>query len=209
MSTPIQGFSKLSKEEKIDWVSQTFTQGDPETKSLLTQYWHEDKTLQKLHDEFIENPEIIVTQRSTRVTTHSGEVGFPGGKWEEGDNNLYETSLRESNEEMSLNGEDVTMLGKLDYLISRHKIEVNPFIATVDKPQDLEANEEIQEIFTVPLSFLLDPKNIKRESIERQGSVWEVPTWSLKNQKIWGLTAMITVNFLNVCFDANIEILEG
>jgi hydroxymethylglutaryl-CoA reductase len=55
MSTPIQGFSKLSKEEKIDWVSQTFTQGDPETKSLLTQYWHEDKTLQKLHDEFIEN----------------------------------------------------------------------------------------------------------------------------------------------------------
>ena len=55
MSTPIQGFSKLSKEEKIDWVSQTFTQGDPETKSLLTQYWHEDKELQKLHDEFIEN----------------------------------------------------------------------------------------------------------------------------------------------------------
>ena len=55
MSTPIQGFSKLSKEEKINWVSQTFTQGDPETKSLLTQYWHEDKALQKLHDEFIEN----------------------------------------------------------------------------------------------------------------------------------------------------------
>lgn len=55
MSTPIQGFSKLSKEEKIDWVSQTFTQGDPETKSLLTQYWHKDKELQKLHDEFIEN----------------------------------------------------------------------------------------------------------------------------------------------------------
>ena len=110
---------------------------------------------------------------------------------------------------MSLNGDDVTMVGKLDYLISRHKIEVNPFIATVDKAQDLKANEEIQEIFTVPLSFLLDLKNITRESIERQGSVWEVPTWSLKNQKIWGLTAMITVNFLNVCFDANIEILEG
>ena len=110
---------------------------------------------------------------------------------------------------MSLNRADVTMLGKLDYLISRHKIEVNPFIATVDKAQNLQPNEEIQEIFTVPLSFLLDPNNIKRESIERQGSVWEVPTWKLKNQKIWGLTAMITVNFLNICFDANIEILEG
>ncbi|MDA9249398.1 CoA pyrophosphatase [Gammaproteobacteria bacterium] len=161
------------------------------------------------YGEYIESPELIYTQRSGHLSTHSGEVSFPGGKAEDGDASLFDTALRESNEEMSLNGEDVTMLGKLDYLISRHKIEVNPFIATVDKAQDLEANEEIQEIFTVPLSFLLDPKNIKRESIERQGSVWEVPTWSLKNQKIWGLTAMITVNFLNVCFDANIEILEG
>ena len=161
------------------------------------------------YGEYIESPELIYTQRSGHLSTHSGEVSFPGGKAEDGDATLFDTALRESNEEMSLNGGDVTMLGKLDYLISRHKIEVNPFIATVDKAQDLEANEEIQEIFTVPLSFLLDPKNIKRESIERQGSVWEVPTWSLKNQKIWGLTAMITVNFLNVCFDANIEILEG
>jgi len=161
------------------------------------------------YGEYIESPELIYTQRSGHLSTHSGEVSFPGGKAEDGDVSLFDTALRESNEEMSLNGEDVTMLGKLDYLISRHKIEVNPFIATVDKPQNLEANDEIQEIFTVPLSFLLDPKNIKRESIERQGSVWEVPTWSLKNQKIWGLTAMITVNFLNVCFDANIEILEG
>ncbi|MDB9783595.1 CoA pyrophosphatase [Gammaproteobacteria bacterium] len=161
------------------------------------------------YGEYIESPELIYTQRSGHLSTHSGEVSFPGGKAEDGDASLFDTALRESNEEMSLNAEDVTMLGKLDYLISRHKIEVNPFIATVDKAQDLEANEEIQEIFTVPLSFLLDPKNIKRESIERQGSVWEVPTWSLKNQKIWGLTAMITINFLNVCFDANIEILEG
>ncbi len=161
------------------------------------------------YGEYIESPELIYTQRSGHLSTHSGEVSFPGGKAEDVDASLFDTALRESNEEMSLNGEDVTMLGKLNYLISRHKIEVNPFIATVDKAQDLEANEEIQEIFTVPLSFLLDPKNIKRESIERQGSVWEVPTWSLKNQKIWGLTAMITVNFLNVCFDANIEILEG
>ena len=59
------------------------------------------------------------------------------------------------------------------------------------------------------LSNLLDKENIQRESIERHGSVWQVPTWNIKNQKIWGLTAMITVNFLNVCFDANIEILEG
>ena len=161
------------------------------------------------YGEYIENPELIYTQRSNHLSTHSGEVSFPGGKADDSDASLFETALRESNEEMSLKSEDVTELGKLNYLISRHKIEVNPFVATIDRPQDLRPNEEIQEIFTVPLKFLLDPANIERESIERQGSVWDVPTWNLKNQKIWGLTAMITVNFLNVCFDASIEILEG
>ena len=158
---------------------------------------------------YIESPELIYTQRSSHLSTHSGEVSFPGGKADEIDLNLFGTALRESNEEISLNSQDVTELGKLNYLISRHKIEVNPFIATVDRPQVLTPNEEIQEIFTVPLDFLLDPANIQREVIERQGGVWQVPSWNIKNQKIWGLTAMITVNFLNVCFDANIEILEG
>ena len=161
------------------------------------------------YGKFIKSPEVIYTQRSSHLSTHSGEVSFPGGKAEKDDPNLYGTALRESNEEMGLKSENVTELGKLDYLISRHKVEVNPFVASVDKPQTLEPNEEIQDIFTVPLDFLLDPNNIERERIERQGNVWQVPTWNIKNQKIWGLTAMITVNFLNVCFDANIEILEG
>ena len=161
------------------------------------------------YGKYIESPEIIFTQRSNHLSTHSGEVSFPGGKADKTDPSLFDTALRESNEEINLNSKDVTELGKLNYLISRHKIEVNPFIASVDQPQALQPNEEIQEIFTVPLDFLLDPNNIQRENIERHGSVWLVPTWNIKDQKIWGLTAMITVNFLNVCFDANIEILEG
>jgi len=161
------------------------------------------------YGKFIQSPELIYTQRSSHLSTHSGEVSFPGGKADESDPSLFGTALRESNEEMSLDSKDVTKLGKLNYLISRHKIEVNPFVASIDQPQTLKPNEEIQEIFTVPLDFLLDPANIKRETIERQGGVWQVPTWTIKDQKIWGLTAMITVNFLNVCFDANIEILEG
>jgi len=161
------------------------------------------------YGKFIESPELIYTQRSSHLSTHSGEVSFPGGKADKTDSSLFGTALRESHEEISLNSDDVTELGKLNYIISRHNIEVNPFVASVDQPQALEPNEEIQEIFTVPLDFLLDLKNIQRERIERQGSVWQVPTWNIKNQKIWGLTAMITINFLNVCFDANIEILEG
>jgi len=119
------------------------------------------------YGKFIESPEVIYTQRSSHLSTHSGEVSFPGGKAEKGDPNLYGTALRESNEEMGLKSENVTELGKLDYLISRHKVEVNPFVASIDKPQTLEPNEEIQDIFTVPLDFLLNPHNIERERIER------------------------------------------
>ena len=108
------------------------------------------------HDEFIENPEIIFTQRSTRVSTHSGEVSFPGGKWEEGDSNLYETSLRESNEEINLNIDDVQYLGSLHYLVSKHKIEVNPYIGLITKKQNFIDNAEIAHTFTVPLDFLLN-----------------------------------------------------
>ena len=161
------------------------------------------------YGKFIESPELIYTQRSSHLSTHSGEVSFPGGKSDQMDKNLFETALRESKEEMDLNIQDVIKLGKLNYIISRHDIEVNPFVATINKPQTFRPNEEIQTIFTVPLDFLLDQKNIQREFIKRQGKIWQVPTWTIKGQKIWGLTAMITINFLNLCFDANIEILEG
>ena len=110
------------------------------------------------HDEYINNPEIIFTQRSTKLSTHSGEVSFPGGKWDEQDKNLYETALRESHEEINLNTEDVVFAGSLNYLVSKHKIEVNPYVGLITKKQNLVDNDEIEKIFTVPLGFLTDKK---------------------------------------------------
>ena len=118
------------------------------------------------YGEFIESPELIYTQRSSHLSTHSGEVSFPGGKADKTDPNLFGTALRESNEEISLNSKDVTELGKLNYLISRHKIEVNPFVASVDQPQTFEPNEEIQEIFTVPLNFCLTQETFKEKALK-------------------------------------------
>ncbi|MDA8815687.1 CoA pyrophosphatase [Gammaproteobacteria bacterium] len=151
------------------------------------------------HDEFIENPEVIFTQRSAKVSTHSGEVSFPGGKWEEGDKDLYETSLRESNEEINLNINDVTYLGSLNYLISKHKIEVNPYIGLVTKKQNFIDNDEIAHTFTVPLDFLIN--NAREHNIERKNTNVIVPSWVYNDQTIWGLTALITADFINTCFD--------
>ena len=155
------------------------------------------------HDEFIENPEVIFTQRSAKVSTHSGEVSFPGGKWEEGDKDLYETSLRESNEEINLNIHDVTYLGSLNYLISKHKIEVNPYIGLVTKKQNFIDNDEIAHTFTVPLDFLIN--NAREHNIERKNTNVIVPSWVYNDQTIWGLTALITADFINTCFDKVIK----
>ena len=155
------------------------------------------------HDEFIENPEVIFTQRSAKVSTHSGEVSFPGGKWEEGDKDLYETSLRESNEEINLNINDVTYLGSLNYLISKHKIEVNPYIGLVTKKQNFIDNDEIAHTFTVPLDFLIN--NAREHNIERKNTNVIGPSWVYNDQTIWGLTALITADFINTCFDKVIK----
>jgi 8-oxo-dGTP pyrophosphatase MutT (NUDIX family) len=157
------------------------------------------------HDDYINNPEIIFTQRSTKLSTHSGEVSFPGGKWDEQDKNLFETALRESNEEINLNIEDVVLAGSLNYLVSKHKIEVNPYVGLITRKQNLLDNDEIEKIFTVPLEFLTDKKNAKLHKIERKNRNVIVPSWVYNDQIIWGLTAMITADFVNTCFDAGIE----
>ena len=145
---------------------------------------------------------ILFTKRSEQLKTHSGEVSFPGGKWEEGDSNLYQTALRESNEEINLDMENVTKLGPLNFLLSRHKIEVNPFVGYLNQLQDFKGNFEIDEIFTVPISFLMNEENIEYKEFNRNDLKVYIPSWVYNGNRIWGLTAMIAADFLNICFDA-------
>ena len=148
-----------------------------------------------------EEYKILFTKRSEQLKTHSGEVSFPGGKWEEGDSNLYQTALRESNEEINLDMENVTKLGPLNFLLSRHKIEVNPFVGYLNQLQDFKGNFEIDEIFTVPISFLMNEKNIEYKEFNRKDLKVYIPSWVYNGNRIWGLTAMIAADFLNICFD--------
>jgi 8-oxo-dGTP pyrophosphatase MutT (NUDIX family) len=144
---------------------------------------------------------ILFTKRSEQLKTHSGEVSFPGGKWEERDSNLYQTALRESNEEINLDMKNVTKLGPLNFLLSRHKIEVNPFVGYLNQLQDFKGNFEIDEIFTVPISFLMNEENIEYKEFNRKDLKVYIPSWVYNGNRIWGLTAMIAADFLNICFD--------
>jgi hypothetical protein len=96
-------------------------------------------------------------------------------------------------------------LGSLNFLLSRHKVEVNPFVGYLETEQVFEGNYEIDTIFTVPISFLTNPKNISYKEFNRKDLKVSIPSWVYNGNHIWGLTAMITADFLNICFNASIN----
>ena len=153
-----------------------------------------------------ENPEVIYTLRSNKVSSHQGEVSFPGGMQEESDTSLIMTALRESEEEIGLPQNCVKILGSLDTMVSRFNVSVTPFVGII--PGDVELNtssEEIEACFKVPLSFLLKDKRYRNDEVNRNGETFYMPAYKYSSYVIWGLTAMITVNFLNRALEAKID----
>ena len=188
----------LNKKEST-WLDQlSLKQSDP--KSDLPKA----AVLIALTDE--ENPEVIYTLRSNKVSSHQGEVSFPGGMQEESDTSLIITALRESEEEIGLPQNCVKILGSLDTMVSRFNVSVTPFVGVI--PRDVELNtssEEIEACFKVPLSFLLKDKRFRNDEVNRNGETFYMPAYKYSSYVIWGLTAMITVNFLNRALDAKID----
>ena len=80
---------------------------------------------------------------------------------------MYDTALRESNEEINLDLNNIEKLGSLNFLLSRHKIEVHPFVGFLTNTQEFKGNFEIDEIITDPISFLLDSTNISYKDFKR------------------------------------------
>ena len=153
-----------------------------------------------------DSPKIIYTLRSNKVSSHQGEVSFPGGMQEESDTSLIMTALRESEEEIGLSQNCVEILGSLDTMVSRFNVSVTPFVGVI--PREVELNttsQEIEACFRVPLSFLLKDKRYRNDEVNRNGETFYMPAYKYSSYVIWGLTAMITVNFLNRALDAKID----
>jgi 8-oxo-dGTP pyrophosphatase MutT (NUDIX family) len=154
-----------------------------------------------------DDPELIYTLRSNKVGSHGGEVSFPGGMYEVEDKNLETTALRESKEETGLDITKVDILGPIDTVVSRFNISVTPYVGIV--PNNIELNnnsDEIEACFKVPLSFLLQDKRHRNDEIKRNGDIFFMPAYEYDSYIIWGLTAMMTVDFLNIALDAKIDL---
>jgi len=154
-----------------------------------------------------DDPELIYTLRSNKVGSHGGEVSFPGGMHEKDDASLEITALRESEEETGLNREQVNIIGSTDTVVSRYNVSVTPYVGIV--PPDIKLNndsEEIEACFRVPISFLLEDKRHRNDHIKKNGESFFMPAYRFESFIIWGLTAMMTVDFLNITLDAGIDL---
>jgi len=154
-----------------------------------------------------DDPELIYTLRSNKVGSHGGEVSFPGGMHEKDDASLEITALRESEEETGLNREQVHIIGSTDTVVSRYNVSVTPYVGIVSPDMKLNNDsEEIEACFRVPISFLLEDKRHRNDHIKKNGESFFMPAYKFESFIIWGLTAMMTVDFLNITLDAGIDL---
>ena len=142
---------------------------------------------------------VLLTQRTEHLSSHSGQIAFPGGKIDEGESN-EQAALREANEEVGLNPADVEILGTFGNYYSGSGYSVAPVVGMVKGIPELTINEnEVADVFEVPLSFLMDSTNHIRESRiwrEKEITYYTMPYQDTSidppvERRIWGLTAGI------------------
>jgi len=135
---------------------------------------------------------VLLTQRTDHLDSHPGQVAFPGGKIEKGDRTPLDTALRESHEEIGLERNQVDAIGYLQPYQTTSGFRIVPVVALLTPPFDLVPDEnEVADIFEVPLSFLMNPDNHQKQSRvwqERRRYFFVMP---YEERYIWGVTAGI------------------
>ena len=150
-----------------------------------------------------EQPMVLLTERTKHLSTHSGQVAFPGGRSDPEDANPAATALREAWEEVGLEAHFVEVLGTLPLYTTGSSFIVSPVVALVRPDCVLRPNpHEVADVFEVPLAFLLNPAHHQRHALEWQGvrREWFSMPYRVgdKNHYIWGATAGMLRNFY--CF---------
>ncbi len=145
-------------------------------------------------------PRLVLTVRTTSVPTHKGQISFPGGGFKERDGDLQATALREAEEEIGLSPASVAVLGRLDDMetvSSRHV--VRPFVGLVPDPYLYRLDPyEIERLIHLPIHALLQGAPFREEVLERVGRPVPVLFCEYEGQTIWGLTARILKQFIEL-----------
>jgi 8-oxo-dGTP pyrophosphatase MutT (NUDIX family) len=141
------------------------------------------------------DPTVLFTRRTPHLARHAGQVSFPGGRLHDDDESLVETALRETAEETGIIPSFVSIAGFLEPYETGSGFAILPVVGLLEEGFSLHPNpQEVDEIFEVPLAFLLDPANREQQTGEWHGRTGTFFVFNYGPHVIWGATAAILVN---------------
>ena len=144
-------------------------------------------------------PALLLTQRTEHLRDHAGQICFPGGRIEPDDESAAAAALREAEEEIGLDPARVSIIGKLPPYQTVTGFRINPVVGWISPPFELRPDPfEVAEAFEVPLHFVLDPENHRRQSYRRGAVTRGYYVLPYQGRFIWGATAGILVNLARV-----------
>jgi 8-oxo-dGTP pyrophosphatase MutT (NUDIX family) len=137
-----------------------------------------------------------LTKRPESVEYHKGQISLPGGSQENGES-LYQTALREAQEEVGVAADSVELIGQLSQLyVPPSNFCIRPFVGYVAQRPNFQIEAvEVAELIEAPLDALFDPATTRMEDWEIRGGVWPIPFYQFGPHKVWGATAMILSEF--------------
>jgi 8-oxo-dGTP pyrophosphatase MutT (NUDIX family) len=144
-------------------------------------------------------PALLLTQRTDHLRDHAGQICFPGGRVEPGDASAAAAALREAEEEIGLDPARVAVIGHLPSYHTVTGFRIDPVVGWISPPFELRPDpHEVAEAFEVPLHFVLDPENHRRQSYRRGPVTRAYYVVPYQGRFIWGATAGILVNLARV-----------
>lgn len=149
---------------------------------------------------------VLLTKRADSLSSHRGQIAFPGGRLEEGED-AWTAALRESQEEIGLDPKKVLRLGQLDAAQTPSGFHIVPCVGVVPFPLDTVLNkDEIEEVFPVPITALANPQMIEDRTVDIDGVRRVLRVYHVGRRQIWGFTARVLENLLErLGFEAPIE----
>lgn len=141
-----------------------------------------------------DDPGFLLLHRPSHMRAHPGQIAFPGGRWDPGEN-AVQAALREANEELGIREDDVRIVGTSDLYHSGSGYEITPVLGIVPPEIQIHPNPaEVAQWFEAPVDFVLDPANQVQKWVEYEGIMHPFIEIQWQEHCIWGVTAAIISN---------------
>lgn len=143
-----------------------------------------------------ESKTVLFTLRSNLVNHHKNQICFPGGTFDETDDDAIHTALRETSEEVGIPIKQIKILGLLQEYVTVTGFHITPVVGEISPPYDFQIEpNEVKEIIEIPIDYVTNIKNYGQETFKVNNATYSYFVLKYKDYKIWGATAWIAFEF--------------